>query len=93
MITPVFDSCKRTRCQKIFSLIYTRNTTIPYFLYPLQKGFATYFELVLSTIMLNFIVLISTCHWLISKFVSKFCLGVLGSCSTPTVKTDKSEIG
>ena len=42
--------------------------------------------------MRKFIVQISTCHWLISKFVSKFCLGDLGSCSR-TVKTNKSEIG
>ena len=30
--------------------------------------------------MCNFIVLISNCDWLLSKFVSKFYLGGLGSC-------------
>ena len=61
---------------KIFlSLIYT-NFLNPY-LYPLEKWFATYFEL--STIMRNFIVLSQTCDWLLSKFVSKFYLGGLGS--------------
>ena len=31
--------------------------------------------------MRNFIVLISTCDWLIPKFVSNFYLGGLGSCA------------
>ena len=53
--TAGFDSGKPRRCQNIFSLIYT-NFTIPYFLYPLEKLLATYFELALSTIMRNFIV-------------------------------------
>lgn len=33
----------------------------------------------MNTIMCNFIVYISTCDWLISKFVSNFCLCGLGS--------------
>lgn len=38
------------------------------------------FELDPITIMRNCIVSISTCDWPISKFVSKLCLGGLGSC-------------
>ena len=44
LITPHPDQ----RCQNIFSLIY-KNVTIPYVLYLLEKWFATYFELALST--------------------------------------------
>ena len=66
-----------------FSLIYT-NVTIPC-LHALERWSTTYFELAVSTITSNFIVKISTLDWLISKFVSKFCLSGLGSCSR-TVK-------
>ena len=44
LITPHPDQ----RFQNIFSLIY-KNVTIPYVLYLLEKWFATYFELALST--------------------------------------------
>ena len=69
-----------------FRLIYT-NVTIPC-LHASERWFTTYFELAVSTITSNFIVKISTLDWLISKFVSKFCLGGLGSCSR-TVKECK----
>ena len=55
LFTDGFDSGKPSRCQTIFSVIY-KNVMIPYFLYPLEKLLATYFELALSTIIHNFIV-------------------------------------
>ena len=55
LFTDGFDSGKPSRCQTIFSVIYT-NVMIPYFLYPLEKLLATYFELALRTIIRNFIV-------------------------------------
>ena len=38
-----------------------------------------------GTILHNFIVYILTCDWLISKFVSKFCLGGLSSCGCTVI--------
>ena len=38
-----------------------------------------------SVIVFTFLTFMSTCDWLISKFVSRFCLGGLRSCSRTTV--------
>ena len=35
----------------------------------------------MSVIVFTFLTFISTCDWLISNFVSRFCLGGLRSCS------------
>ena len=60
-----------------FSLTYYYATS-RFFIYVLYKDGS----LGLSTIM-------RTCGWLISKFVSKFCLGGLGSCA-PTLIMKKN---
>ena len=72
------------------SLINT-NIMIPH-LFHLEKWFAMYFELAVSTSKYNFIAQISTCDQLMSKFfVSKFCLGDLSLCGC-TVNTVLKEV-
>jgi len=72
---------------KHFSACFVQTSQFLSYLYPLEKWFATYFELALHTVMWNFLVYISTCDWLISIFVWKVCLGGLSSCGR-TVKSN-----
>ena len=79
-----FDSGKHSwRCQKWKHFqLSLHKCHVPYFLYPLEKWFAKYFELALSTNYYTQFHCLDLELWLlISKFVSKFCLGGLSLCS------------
>ena len=85
LLALISDKPKHCQKWKHFSAWVIRKRYDSLFFISFRKMVTTYFKLALSIIMRNFIFLISTCDWLISKFVSKFYLGGLGSCSR-TVK-------